>query len=262
MIAKTLLVGDRYYSWLVMNKQPFDYQELKLWQVEGDQKELIVDIIDKNTITPHKVHQMVECALNGVWATRWRWLPEQEPTQTHYSLEEERALAAQVSQRMQKRVPSIERAGEMTQLRTLEGYLGMSLPTMFQQLYLYVSDGDFGPDYGFFPLLEDTKERLSVWSVYQDMRDAEMQEYDWEWPDHLVPFLHWGTNIYSCIDCQNLEGSVWVLDTNLKETRKHWQECVWKHTETLYEWIKIWLDADDYGRALWLDMYRKKGLIG
>lgn len=262
MIAKTLLLGEQYYNWIVQDKQPFDYQELKIWGAEGNQKELIVDVLDKNNITPNQVHQMIEYALSNNWATRWRWQPNQAPIQVVHSLAEEHDLTIAVSKRMQKRVAGIDRVVQKTQINTLESYLELSLPTLFKQLYLYVADGDFGPDYGFFPLLEDTKERLSIWSVYQDVKDSGMQEYDWEWSNSLVPFLHWGTNIYSCIDCQSLEGSIWVLDTNLKETRRHWKECVWKHTDSLYEWLLIWLKANDYGRALWLDMYRKKGLIG
>jgi hypothetical protein len=115
-----------------------------------------------------------------------------------------------------------------------ERRLGFALPKLLRRLYLEVADGGFGPGYGILPLGDSGEEETLVGgrSVARALP---------RWPARLVPFVHWGCDVWSCVDCAHPEGAiVHFAGKRLAET-----------DDTLGGWLTQWTS----GRRLWDGMW-------
>jgi SMI1 / KNR4 family (SUKH-1) len=110
------------------------------------------------------------------------------------------ARAANVHQRNDMDPPSTFPAPvSAAALAKVERELGFSLPPLLRRVYTEIGDGWFGPGCGLQGAVsghfhDDEDKRASLADVYH------INHKD-EWPDGLVPLVHWGCAIFSCVDC-------------------------------------------------------------
>lgn len=81
----------------------------------------------------------------------------------------------------------------------MERELGFALPPLLRRVYTEIGDGWFGPGCGLQGAIsghfhDDEYKRVSLAEVYH-------LNHKHEWPDGLVPLVHWGCAIFSCVDC-------------------------------------------------------------
>jgi len=91
--------------------------------------------------------------------------------------------------------------------------MGLAFPEEFRAFYREVGSGDFGPGYGFLPLVPpDDPTEGNVVDRYLLFKAGAPEEPDFHWPEKLVQFCHWGCAIWSCIDCGS--GKIFRADPN------------------------------------------------
>lgn len=266
----TITIGQQHYQWKVVVHPWLEAMECVIHNIIDPMQELVVVMngTDETACNPQKVRLWVDFALQSGWydnrfvlslleiqgQMRVKILP--------YSLSDEAAVVKALSTKFQQAVPALKKSTIKHQLQEAEQKIGLALPSIFKQLYLTLGNGNFGPDYGFFALSNDGGGgKLTLDEAYRDVHQGHIKDWDWELPQLMVPFLYWGTNIYSLIDCARVDGAVYVLDENLKKDNNRWQDCIWEHCPTLMDWLEKWFEGDATGRNLWMEMYRIKGLV-
>lgn len=183
-------------------------------------------------------------------------------SQLKQSINDEKILVNHISKKISFTTDSLQKSKLAYELNHLENNINTDLPTIFKLLYLNLGNGSFGPDYGFFHLYDhQNSNKRNLLEAYNDIHDMHINDIDWELPDKYIPFLYWGTDIYSMIDCSVKESPVYIFDKNLKKENSKWQHCFWLHCDSLYTWLKKWIEDDLSGKALWMEMYKLKGLI-
>jgi hypothetical protein len=266
----TIIIGQEQYRWEVEIFTWLDAIECTIHNVV-DAKQCLVLIqngTDKRLSSPQKVKEWINFALQENWGTEKRVYRlfeingHNRMVRLQNSLAEEAKVVAALSQKFNRSTNGLEKSTLKYNLINLETKIGLTLPPVIKQLYLELGNGDFGPDYGFF-LLEaaEGNKKITLDQAYQELHQAKIKDWDWELSKLLVPFLYWGADIYSLVDCGDPNGAVYVLDENLKDEKTTWQSCVWKHQGSLLDWLKKWSEGDVSGRSLWLEMYQLKGLL-
>ncbi|BDS12862.1 SMI1/KNR4 family protein [Aureispira anguillae] len=266
----TITIGQQHYRWELKVFNWLNVVECTIYNII-DPTECLVIIqkgTDSATCTPQQIKVWIDFALQQGWYSETRVYQLFEinghirMVKLSYSLTKEAAVVKQLSNKFNKTTTGLEKSTIKYQFKNLENKIGLILPSIVKQLYLSLGNGDFGPDYGFFLLAEDPKiDKLTIAQAYQDIHTAKIKDWDWELSKLLVPFLYWGADIYSLVDCASPDGAIYVLDKNLKKENSTWQSCVWKHHSTMLEWLEKWSEGDVSGRALWLEMYQIKGLL-
>lgn len=266
----TIIIGQQHYRWDTSIHAWLQAVECTIYNIIDTVQELVIvmDGVDSTICTPQKVRGWIDFALNKGWGIEKRVYKVFEINQKNritpleYSLAEEAELAQLLATKFDKSLTSLEKSNIKYELNNLEEIINLKLPTVFKQLFLNLGNGNFGPDYGFFNLFEDSASRkITINEAYQDIQNANIKDWDWKLPQLFVPFLYWGADIYSIIDCSSPSGAIYVLDKNLKKEKSTWQSCVWLHCPTMMDWLKKWSESDMSGRSLWLEMYQIKGLI-
>ena len=269
-----LYLGQTPYQWQVHRRYPFDYQEVYVQALEDPEQLLRVDVLDESVLSttlnevlaPKSVKAMVDYALKKGWTkgqTMRLRMAVNQVYPVYLCLEEERLLALEVARHSNLPLSNpLDYAYRLQLFLQTEVDLGFSLPHLLKYLYLYLGDGGFGPDYGFFPIeqsrnpetyrLGEAKATLSSLGIAPPLAP------DF---DGMLPFLHWGSGIFSLLDCLRYPYKVYTLDPNLKGPEGIWLDCLWEHAPSLELWLRRWMQGDAHGKALWLDMYRIKGLI-
>lgn len=118
-------------------------------------------------------------------------------------------------------------------VKTAETKLGFRIPTLLASLYLSIGNGGFGPGYGIIGIEGGRASNLGtlVQAYGEIIRGAEYRHLEWE--TGLLPFCDWGCNIFSCVDCN---------DVNLHVFQS--EECdATVQTYTLEDFFKMWLDG-------------------
>jgi hypothetical protein len=266
----TITVGQQHYRWEVEVFTWLDAIECTIYN-NVDEKECLVIIqngTDELLSSPQKVKEWINFALQEHWyhETRVYRLFEinghNRMVRLQNSLAQEATVIKALSQKFGRSTTGLEKSTLKYNLTKLEKKIGLTLPSVIKQLYLELGNGDFGPDYGFFLLEEvDGNKKITLDQAYQELHQAKIKDWDWELSKLLVPFLYWGADIYSLVDCGDPNGAVYVLDENLKDEKTTWQSCVWKHCGSILDWLKKWSEGDASGRSLWLEMYKLRGLL-
>ncbi len=112
-----------------------------------------------------------------------------------------------------------------------EKSLGFTLPDLLKACYLKVGNGGFGPGYGLIGVRDGYKSDLGT-LVETLNAIKEGAEFDGdEWPQGLLPFCEWGSNIFSCVDCQDAQYPIYTSEYCVPRPQGH-------SLETFFElWI-------------------------
>ena len=266
----TIIIGQQHYRWEVEVFTWLDAIECTIYNIV-DAKQCLVIIqngTDKQLYSPQKVKEWINFALQENWGIETRVYRlfeingQNRMVRLQNSLAEESKVVSALSQKFNRSTNGLEKSTLKYNLTNLETKIDLTLPSVIKQLYLELGNGDFGPDYGFF-LLEEVEgnKKITLDQAHQELHQAKIKDWDWELSKLLVPFLYWGADIYSLVDCGDPNGAVYVLDENLKDENTTWQSCVWKHQNSILDWLKKWSEGDVSGRSLWLEMYQLKGLL-
>ncbi len=271
MPNNTITVGQQHYQWKINNYAWLSMMECVVVNVIDPQQQLYL-IIEGNDEEVYRLENLklwVNYAITQGWYSDkkiYRIVKKNNQPQIieqPQSLLVEQHLAHKLAQKYGKTVSPLAKSELVHQLSLLDTNLQLELPTLLKQLYIHLGNGNFGPDYGFLSIYEDkAKPKITILEAYQDLHNQSIKDWDWNLPKHFVPFLYWGSDIYSVLDCSSPQAGVWVLDENLKTKDNHWRHCFWQHCDSLHEWLQKWETAgEETGRTLWLEMYQKKGLL-
>lgn len=266
----TIRIGQQHYKWEISLFNWLNKMECVIYNIVDPAQCLVIvlDGLEVEACTPQRVKDWVNFALQQGWYSEKRIYQLFELNgyvrmlPLAHSLTAEKKVIEQLRDKFDIKTTSLEKSTIKYQLAVLEQQLGILLPTVLKQLYLGLGNGKFGPDYGFFLLAEDeTVDKITLYEAYQEIHAAQVRDWDWTLSDAFVPFLYWGADIYSLLDCANPNATIYVLDMNLKKRGTAWKSCVWEHCSTMLEWLEKWLTGDATGRSLWLEMYQIKGLL-
>lgn len=268
----TIIVGQQHYHWKVQAFSWLKASECTIYNLTDSQAQLsiVLSNTDNQLCTPQQINTWIDIALREGWYSERKNYRLIYRYNTPYllpipnSLQEEKKLIEQIVQHDSSITTptTLEKSNIAYQWEVLEKNLGFVLPTALQQLYYNLGNGNFGPDYGFFPLEpSSTSDKITLLEAYKKLQQANVVDWDWQLPKESLPFLYWGADIYSVIDASTVNYAVYVLDMNLKKTHTTWQECYWLHCNTFFEWLKKWSEGEQSGRSLWLEMYQLRGLL-
>lgn len=275
----TITVGQQHYRWEVRTYTWLRCLECAVFNLIDPLERLyiILPTTDQSTCTQQQVAIWVDAALRNGWYSNTKVFQQYWAGHTPhllerpYSLYQEQCLVEEITRQHTAQKPSaLEKSNLCARWEEVENVLKLSIPTALKQLYLEMGNGGFGPEQGFF-LLEDDHQmtRKTLLEAYQELHRANIRDVDWVLPSNFLPFLYWGSDIYSMIDCSTTAAPVYVLDMNLRknpskstaQTYNTWKSCCWQHYTSLIDWLEEWSRDEPSGRALWLDMYRVKGLL-
>ena len=127
----------------------------------------------------------------------------------------------------------IEPMGEKD-VAKVEKTLGFRLPDQLRQLYLEVSDGNFGPWFGI--------RRLSNWAKdYSKLRADMLAERGREWPENLLPIVYLnGKRI--CVDRDTGAVLLWTKPPK-KASEKKWLASFIPQSPSVEAWLERWVDT-------------------
>lgn len=265
-----IVIGQQHYHWEVKVFTWLNATECTIYNIIDPVQSLVIiqEGTGKGLSSPQKVKEWINFALQNGWYSEMRVYRlfeingHNRMVRLRHSLTKESKIVRTLSEKFNRSTNGLEKSTIKYNLTNLEQKIGLTLPPVIKQLYLELGNGDFGPDYGFFLLQEEEgKSKITLNQAYQELHQAKIKDWDWELSKLLVPFLYWGADIYSLVDCGDPDGAVYVLDENLKNEKTTWQSCVWQHCGSIVEWLEKWSEGDISGRSLWLEMYQLRGLL-
>jgi hypothetical protein len=129
-----------------------------------------------------------------------------------------------------------------TAIRDAECVLGFPIPAPLRRLFSEVGNGGFGPGYGLYGLARGTERHPdeSVVYLYTLFRKGDPDDPSFVWPYKLLPVLHWGCAVRSCVDCSTPSLPIIRHDPS-NEVAPQFRSENW-HLE---EWLQAWLDGYD-----------------
>jgi SMI1 / KNR4 family (SUKH-1) len=156
-----------------------------------------------------------------------------------------RALQTDVGWEMFPAPPEYQPPLSEAALDEAEARLGFALPPVVRQLYGTAGNGGFGPGYGLIGLLGGVTSDLDRDAVeeYLAFRAPDPEDRGYEWPERLLPILHWGCAIYSCVDCGSDEAPMVRFDPN--PVSDDWSVAFAPEGRTLRSWLEAWLRGDE-----------------
>lgn len=88
------------------------------------------------------------------------------------------------------------------ELTSAERRLDAPLPGLLRRLYREVGNGGFGPGHGMLGLLSGhTDERLRAIALWEQWTGEPPLGFEsWAWPRTMLPVVHHGGAVYSCLD--------------------------------------------------------------
>lgn len=270
MPDNTITVGQQHYYWSTKSYAWIGKVECVITNVIDPKQQLFLSVSNtqQELFRVNALIKWVAYAINQGWYNESRSYFIQlingnvKINLQNQSLEVEQLIVQQLASKYKKKVSLLSKSEMTHQLHLLNSNLPHDLPTLLQQLYVALGNGNFGPDYGFLSIYEEvSNQKITIFEAYQELHQQKITDWDWTLPAHFVPFLYWGSNIYSVLDLSSPSGAVWVLDENLKTSDNHWRHCFWQHCPSLFEWLQKWSAGDETGRQLWLEMYQLKGLL-
>jgi hypothetical protein len=112
-----------------------------------------------------------------------------------------------------------------------ETALGFALPLLLKRLFLEISNGIAGFAYDITGLeggctvgTATLVEIYNGWKTYDDSQGK-------PWKPGLLPFCHWGSTIFSCVDCTDSSYSVFTFEDG----------GVWPEGYALAKFFEMWL---------------------
>ena len=151
---------------------------------------------------------------------------------------------------------ALGQSNEVDLLSQFEAAMNRKLPMLFKQLYIQKSGHKLGPDYGFLSF-EQHSQRMSIVDAQQEIQlFVESQQLSF-YQDDYVPFLYWGTGIFSLIRLDN--EAIYVFDPNLFDGQQI-DSCLWYHLSDFGKWLTA-LNLDRSGRSIWMQMYQIRGVV-
>lgn len=229
---------------------------------------IVIEGTKASSCDPSKVKKWIALAVQQGWnkdSRAYQLVDNKQQIQLQkldFSISQEVEICQKLATKFNKNPSSLEKSNLKFHLSKTETKLGLTFPTILKLLYLQLGNGNFGPDNGFFTLVEDnSSHKISLEQAYQEVHNSTIKDWDWELPKSWLPFLYWGADIYSFVDCSGTSNAIYVLDKNLKKEQNTWQSCTWLHQDSMVNWLEQWLKGDVFGQSLWLEMYRIKGLI-
>lgn len=136
-----------------------------------------------------------------------------------------------------------------------EQQLGFAFPALLRSVYAKVANGGIGPGHQILGVdgghVSDEGETVS--QLYLEL--AASDEYDplWVWPKGTLPFCHWGSSVYSCVDTTHHDAPVVWFDPNVRDMGEPMEQQFRAHRPSLEAWFRGWLDGDD----LWAEKRAK-----
>lgn len=134
-----------------------------------------------------------------------------------------------------------------------EKAIGYPFPALLKEIYLGVSNGGIGPGYQILGVsgghLSDEGDNIA--ELYLSLKEEDPFDPLWIWPDGLVPFCHWGSAIYSCVNAQEANSPVVWFDPNKREMGEPMEQQFIPHRDSLESWVNGWLNGED----LWAQTY-------
>jgi len=266
----SIYVGKDAYQWNAYQNQEFNYWEVDVRKIGRKSYRVVFDSWEQKKIQPQMVRQWIEMALKkGGFEQKEEMRYEVRATVLYpknLSYREETTwIQKQADFYGHKQPDVLLRHERRTWVADAEQELGLSFPYLLKLLYIYFGNGNFGPSQGILPLFQEQATRsgqLGLVELHQFFQHRKKKDATWQVPHTYIFFMDWGNDIYSAIDVGQFDTPVYVLDNNLKTLENSWDYCMWKHSDSLYDWVKMWLDnKDESGRVLWMDMYKKRGLI-
>ena len=258
-----LRIGNIHYKWLISKQYRPERTLLQIFPIDNPEKQLELELIGANLpIVVNDAQSWLEYALRRNWGS-----PEHKQMkirvqgtvvqQLPYLYGDAQALAEKVAIFCKRKpVAAFQQQLNKQELEAAEASLNLEFPYLLKELYIINGTlGGWGPDSGFFPISP-----IQRFSLLGGFEKDELMPF-WRTVPQLRPFLHWGTDVFSLIDCQSPLGAIYAFDCNLKNQDNNWEDCCWLGNESLYHWIEFWLRTDAYGLALWRNMYEIKGLL-
>lgn len=261
-----LRLGKSRYQWLQAQFYRPKRRLLSIYWLDDPNYILEVEFLEtEEDLSAVQAMEWLELALKKGWGHEQQVLKFQvkgrQPQLLPQLISDEAELAQQIvdySKRPKSTAFGLQQNWQIIQ--DLEEDMGMELPSCMRQLYLYNGvEGGWGPDSGFFPPFPTSAYSYNLRNTYKEMRKGHVAADFWGNHPHLLAFLHWGTDVFSCLDV--VYKTVWAFDPNLKTKENSWEDCSWLQSSSLYEWLHLWISTDLFGVSLWRDMYEKKGLI-
>ena len=129
-------------------------------------------------------------------------------------------------------------------LAKVEQELGYSLPPLLRRVYTEIGDGWFGPGCGFQGAIsghfhEDEDKRATLAEGYH-------VNHKHEWPDGLVPLVHWGCGIFSCVDCTSPSFPMVCTDYGAYDpTIQRARVRLAPEGITFRDWLAAWAEGKD-----------------
>lgn len=130
------------------------------------------------------------------------------------------------------------------ELERTETDLGFRLPQLLRSLYLNVANGGFGPGYDVIGIGAGHRSDLGDLVEAYHQVSAGTNYLGRTWKMGLLPFCGWGCNLFSCVDCVEDVGLIYLSE----ECVPYMQKC------TLKDFFEKWIAG-----ASILDSHRSRG---
>lgn len=162
---------------------------------------------------------------------------------------DENQIVSEVQRVSEPSYPPVSEAA----LASAEAALGFAFPSLLRRLYMSVGNGGFGPGYRVLGIEGGHKsdEGDSIGELYTVFSTSDPDDPQWEWPEGVLPFCHWGCAIYSCVDTSREAYPISWLDPHARQTRQPMAGAFLAHRPSLESWLVGWLRGED----LWAETY-------
>jgi SMI1 / KNR4 family (SUKH-1) len=118
-----------------------------------------------------------------------------------------------------------------------ETQLQFSIPSLLKSVYVGVGNGGFGPGRGGSIIgLEGgyASDFGTLVETYKQLKEDQALEGK-QWKADLLPFCEWGCNIFSCVDCKDLNYPIYLFEDGDVIPKGY----------TLQDFFNLWLEGVD-----------------
>ena len=119
-------------------------------------------------------------------------------------------------------------------VQQLEMELGIVFPLTFKLIYTTISEGGFGPDFGFLPLTGKVYSIKNVTLLFREQLSV---------PVYIIPFAYLKKGVYCCLDTRKSSFPV-ISFYRLKEVKEwYWYNSYVQQTYSFEEWLNNWIEG-------------------
>ena len=109
--------------------------------------------------------------------------------------------------------------------------LGFPLPQLLKRIYMEITNGIAGFPYDIFGLTGGCESHcgtlVDAYMIFKRSSESDNKE----WKTGLLPYCHWGCNIFSCVDCTDSANPIFTKEDS----------GVWPERYTLPKFFEMWL---------------------